>query len=870
MTASIFGRSDNIKFWLDKFPDWDLERKNKLVGGVALGQAVYMGPNRLELVKVLLNHGSSVKHISDGGSSILTALCSSEDADPEILQFLLEKVEKRTPLVNFKIRGRTLKWRNIHRLARVLTRNNFTNSGLMTALAQDSGSTALHYAVQRGDVDVVNLLLRHGADPTIKNDLGKTPVDYTDAFPELRGALKRVIQRRGEIKSVTINRRGSTAIDMKFPMYLVPLNQLQRLYGGKEPRHERIEAHQELKRKGELIRWEDLPIDAHIIFFSHEWVGWNHPDPHGIQLKTFLRVMKRLQSGEISQVAINYFHAMVYKTNCVVRAEEWKEILSTVYVWIDWASMPQPSVCLPGVPKEEKKSMETNLGNAMKSIAAYVAFSLLFLSFRSIYKPTFENRYIEKSDFVTIVAPGCLHADRRDLQSKLRSKTCYRTYRGRGWCVLEVFAAYFSRDKQYPSLLITSKEGNPEWVSALDILNLAVGTSDFTCCQRNHIFGERVVPCDRGITRKILEGMIEVKVDHLFKLKHTLRARLCSCFANWWLRTTSTPEENDSGSLASFKTFLRWDEEHEEEWADKNEIPILNYAVVWNDIDVVREILKSEFCTKSSLNDPLFEKGVVEFGIPAKLTILHCAMSFASVQIVNMLLEKGANPFATDINGVDSLMFACASGQVQNVEFWISKFQDWDVNRGNTLNGSTALHASVYFGRNKIKTVQALLNSSRVKLDILSDSGAAVLSNAVSSVDSNVDVVRYLLGMSLKYGINYRRKAKTTKWKLIYGLARVLSQTGIATSGLFTGLALESGSTALQWAVRKGDVEIVELLMAHGSKPFIKNDLGKDPFSYVHLCFFSHTHSFTYLHAQSYAYILKKVLQIISGTQERN
>jgi len=59
MTASIFGRSDNIKFWLDKFPDWDLERKNKLVGGVALGQAVYMGPNRLELVKVLLNHGSS-------------------------------------------------------------------------------------------------------------------------------------------------------------------------------------------------------------------------------------------------------------------------------------------------------------------------------------------------------------------------------------------------------------------------------------------------------------------------------------------------------------------------------------------------------------------------------------------------------------------------------------------------------------------------------------------------------------------------------------------------------------------------------------------------------------------------------------------
>ena len=41
--ASAFGNTDNVKFWLKKFPDWDLEKKNKVVGGVALGQAVYMG-----------------------------------------------------------------------------------------------------------------------------------------------------------------------------------------------------------------------------------------------------------------------------------------------------------------------------------------------------------------------------------------------------------------------------------------------------------------------------------------------------------------------------------------------------------------------------------------------------------------------------------------------------------------------------------------------------------------------------------------------------------------------------------------------------------------------------------------------------------
>ena len=172
----------------------------------------------------------------------------------------------------------------------------------MKELAQYSGSTALHYAAQRGDVDGVTFLLKNGADPSIKNDLGKSPLDYCDAFPEMRGALKRVIEQRKHVKSVTLHRRGTTATDLKFPMYLMSLDQLQRLYGGNEPRHDRIEAHQELLWRGELVRWVDLPIDAHVIFFSHEWVGWNHPDPHGVQLKTFLRVMQRLGSGRFHEV----------------------------------------------------------------------------------------------------------------------------------------------------------------------------------------------------------------------------------------------------------------------------------------------------------------------------------------------------------------------------------------------------------------------------------------------------------------------------------------------------------------------------------------------------------------------------------------
>jgi len=59
----------------------------------------------------------------------------------------------------------------------------------------------------------VNLLLQYGADPTIENALGKSPLDYCDSFPELKGALSRLIIRRQnkDTKVTSLFRRNSTA-----------------------------------------------------------------------------------------------------------------------------------------------------------------------------------------------------------------------------------------------------------------------------------------------------------------------------------------------------------------------------------------------------------------------------------------------------------------------------------------------------------------------------------------------------------------------------------------------------------------------------------------------------------------------------------
>jgi ankyrin repeat protein len=45
---------------------------------------------------------------------------------------------------------------------------------------RESNATALSYAASLGRVEVVELLLARGADPTLKNVRGQTPLDVAD------------------------------------------------------------------------------------------------------------------------------------------------------------------------------------------------------------------------------------------------------------------------------------------------------------------------------------------------------------------------------------------------------------------------------------------------------------------------------------------------------------------------------------------------------------------------------------------------------------------------------------------------------------------------------------------------------------------
>ena len=97
---------DSVQFFREREDDGVEDYR-----GVALGCALYIGPNRFELVRLLLTKGAHANSTSWNGTTHLIAQCANEDADPEVLDLLLscENVD-----VNARIRGKTLKWKGLY------------------------------------------------------------------------------------------------------------------------------------------------------------------------------------------------------------------------------------------------------------------------------------------------------------------------------------------------------------------------------------------------------------------------------------------------------------------------------------------------------------------------------------------------------------------------------------------------------------------------------------------------------------------------------------------------------------------------------------------------------------------------------------
>ena len=234
--------------------------------------------------------------------------------------------------------------------------------------------------------------------------------------------------------------------------------------------------HEALKASGKVRQMGEAD---EVIFVSHQWTSFSHPDPAGNQLRALQTQIRTLMKGK---TAVRSDAALDggYGYSMVTAGKEWKKKLPKMYLWIDYCSIPQPAAAGGGVHaaqhsdhREGQGDLVAQLKQAVNSIPSYLA----------------------RSTMMWVLVPPVKH-------ESLDGAICdYNSWRRRGWCRLEFAASKLCAGDDMPCMVITSATATPEYCCPCDIFKLCAGNGDFT------------VYSDRDAVNSTLTKMLQAKVD---------------------------------------------------------------------------------------------------------------------------------------------------------------------------------------------------------------------------------------------------------------------------------------------------------------------------------------------------------------------
>eukprot|EP01018_Ginkgo_biloba_P002325 Gb_29663 [translate_table: standard] len=191
-----------------------------------------------------------------------------------------------------------------------------------------------------------------------------------------------------------------------------------------------------------------------------------------------------------------------------------------------------------------------------------------------------------------------------------------------------------------------------------------------------------------------------------------------------------------------------------------------------------------------------------------RVTPLHLASLHGHLNVLNLLLERGADPNARCLKSKTPLMLACKGGNVACVERLLEcganvvAFESW--------NGRTCLHYAAKGGH--YDCVDRLLAAMR--LGPVAESWG--FSRLVNVRDSNIGATPLHLAA---------RAGHVAVCGLLLDNGAIVSATTSTTD-----FSPEHGSTPLHFAARGNSVEVVRELLAWGADRTHKNMLGYTPY----------------------------------------
>jgi len=191
----------------------------------------------------------------------------------------------------------------------------------------------------------------------------------------------------------------------------------------------------------------------------------------------------------------------------------------------------------------------------------------------------------------------------------------------------------------------------------------------------------------------------------------------------------------------------------------------------------------------------------------------------ASLQIVELLLDRGADTRAQTNDGSNALMLAVEKNNLDVVRLLISKRVD--VNAGDSNDVTPLMNAS---GRGRVKMVQLLVEAG-ADVNEHSKRGYTALMRAAR--DGDAESLRYLVEHNSVVDV----ANEDGDTALIFVAGRPGSDNMAVRDLLEHGAAVDSkdkeGRTALMLAAQQGNADAVQLLLAHGAQAAIKDLVGR-------------------------------------------
>lgn len=141
--------------------------------------------NQRDVAEWLVARGADIHVIGSNGWTAVTIAAAKGHL--ELLQWLVAL-------------GADAQVRDVYRftpLMRAVENNHESVVALLLSLAEtdinvqdESDNTSLHHAVSAGNPALVRLLLRHGANPAIRNRYGMTAIDLAEGNPEMQSLFR--------------------------------------------------------------------------------------------------------------------------------------------------------------------------------------------------------------------------------------------------------------------------------------------------------------------------------------------------------------------------------------------------------------------------------------------------------------------------------------------------------------------------------------------------------------------------------------------------------------------------------------------------------------------------------------------------------